>query len=147
MFDDKFGLLAKGNDKGKVEGLVGYSRRHFMVPLPVAGLCQLERIDRERRTMELRIRLALFPVTQSLDTFDFMAMPNLNKSLVLEVAALVHELMESRHEKRFRPLQKQLTSVKFLEMNGESYRLATSKKQQQRYAKPNISFKKGGTNP
>jgi transposase len=36
LFDDKFGRPAKGNDKGKVEGLVGYSRRHFMVPLPVA---------------------------------------------------------------------------------------------------------------
>lgn len=37
LFDDKFGRPAKGNDKGKVEGLVGYSRRHFMVPLPVAA--------------------------------------------------------------------------------------------------------------
>ena len=36
LFDDKFGRPAKGNDKGKVEGLVGYSRRHFMVPLPIA---------------------------------------------------------------------------------------------------------------
>jgi transposase len=34
-FDDKFGPPAKGNDKGEVEGLVDYSRRHFMVPLPV----------------------------------------------------------------------------------------------------------------
>src|SRR5262249_52373594 len=25
----------KGNDKGKVEGLVGYARRNFMVPIPV----------------------------------------------------------------------------------------------------------------
>jgi transposase len=37
LFDDKFGRPAKGNDKGKVEGLVGYCRRHFMVPLPVAA--------------------------------------------------------------------------------------------------------------
>jgi len=36
LFEDKFGRPAKGNDKGNVEGLVGYSRRHFMVPLPVA---------------------------------------------------------------------------------------------------------------
>ncbi len=35
----------------------------------------------------------------------------------------------------------------FLKVMGEWYRLATSKKQQQRYAKPNISSKKGGTNP
>ena len=33
LFDDRFGRPAKGNDKGNVEGLVGYSRRHFMVPL------------------------------------------------------------------------------------------------------------------
>jgi transposase len=36
LFADKFGRPGKGNDKGKVEGLVGYSRRHFMVPRPEA---------------------------------------------------------------------------------------------------------------
>ncbi len=36
LFEDKFGRPGKGNDKGKVEGLVGYSQRHFMVPMPVA---------------------------------------------------------------------------------------------------------------
>ena len=35
LFKDRFGRPAKGNDKGKVEGLVGYARRNFMVPLPV----------------------------------------------------------------------------------------------------------------
>jgi len=34
LFADKFGRPAKGNDKGKVEGLVGYVRRNFMVPIP-----------------------------------------------------------------------------------------------------------------
>jgi len=34
LFADKFGRPAKGNDKGKVEGLVGYARRNFMVPVP-----------------------------------------------------------------------------------------------------------------
>ncbi len=36
LFKDKFGRPAKGNDKGKVEGLVGFARRNFMVPMPVA---------------------------------------------------------------------------------------------------------------
>jgi transposase len=36
LFDDRFGRPGKGNDKGKVEGLVGYVRRKFMTPLPVA---------------------------------------------------------------------------------------------------------------
>src|SRR5450759_436587 len=34
LFAEKFGRPAKGNDKGKVEGLVGYARRNFMVPVP-----------------------------------------------------------------------------------------------------------------
>ena len=35
LFLDRFGRPARGNDKGKVEGLVGYARRNFMVPVPV----------------------------------------------------------------------------------------------------------------
>jgi transposase len=46
LFEDRFGRPAKGNDKGKVEGLVGYIRRNFMVPLP-----------RVRRIDELNVRL------------------------------------------------------------------------------------------
>jgi hypothetical protein len=34
LFAEKFGRPGKGNDKGKVEGLVGYARRKFMVPRP-----------------------------------------------------------------------------------------------------------------
>ena len=30
----RFGRPGKGNDKGKVEGLVGYARRNFLVPVP-----------------------------------------------------------------------------------------------------------------
>jgi hypothetical protein len=35
LFQDRFGRPGKGNDKGKVEGLVGYARRNFLVPIPV----------------------------------------------------------------------------------------------------------------
>ena len=31
---DRYGRPGKGNDKGAVEGLVGYARRNFMVPIP-----------------------------------------------------------------------------------------------------------------
>ena len=34
LFEDRFGRPGKGNDKGHVEGLVGYSRRNFLVPIP-----------------------------------------------------------------------------------------------------------------
>jgi len=36
LFQDRFGRPGKGNDKGKVEGLVGYARRNFLVPVPRA---------------------------------------------------------------------------------------------------------------
>ena len=32
VIDDRYGRPGKGNDKGKVEGLVGYGRRNFMAP-------------------------------------------------------------------------------------------------------------------
>jgi transposase len=37
LFEDRFGRPGKGNDKGKVEGLVKYARSNFMTPIPVAA--------------------------------------------------------------------------------------------------------------
>jgi len=34
LIRDRYGRPGKGNDKGCVEGLVGYARRNFMVPVP-----------------------------------------------------------------------------------------------------------------
>ncbi len=34
LFQDKFARPAKGNEKGKVEGLIGYVRRNYLVPVP-----------------------------------------------------------------------------------------------------------------
>ena len=36
LFSDRFGRVGKGNDKGSVEGMVGYGRRNFLVPIPRA---------------------------------------------------------------------------------------------------------------
>lgn len=135
-------------------------------PRYLLRLCELERIDRDRRNIERRIRQAKFPQTKSLDTFDFKAMPSLNKPLVLELArcewierrencivlgpagtgkthtalalglaacqknhtvyfttaaALVHELMEARDERRLRALQKQLARVSLLIVDELGY--------------------------
>lgn len=49
-------------------------------------LTELELLDRDRRATERRIRQAKFPVTKGLDSFDFLAIPALNKTLVLELA-------------------------------------------------------------
>ena len=37
VFADRFGRPGKGNDKGKVEGLVGWTRRNLLVPVPRAA--------------------------------------------------------------------------------------------------------------
>jgi len=139
LFTDKFGRPAKGNDKGKVEGLVGYSRRNFMVPIPHASSWEelnahLEADCRKRRERRLRghtetigerferdraVLLPLpaapyeacekisarvsplslvryrandysvpteFPVIKTMDSFDFLAIPSLNKTMVLDLA-------------------------------------------------------------
>ena len=55
-------------------------------PRYLLRLAELELLDRERRATERRIHQARFPVVKSLDTFEFMAMPTVNKALVLELA-------------------------------------------------------------
>ena len=49
-------------------------------------LAELELIQREGRMVERRIKQARFPAVKSLDSFDFLAIPSLNKPLVLELA-------------------------------------------------------------
>ena len=60
----------------------------------LARLTELELIDRERRMVERRIKSAKFPAVKSLDSFDFKAIPSLNKMMVLELARC--EWMERR---------------------------------------------------
>lgn len=129
-------------------------------------LVELELIERERRSVQRRIRAAHFPVVTSLDTFDFTAIPSLNKMLVLELArceyierreniialgnsgtgkshigtalgvaacqrgfsvgftaaaALVHQLMEARDERRLIRLQRELQAYKLLIIDELGY--------------------------
>jgi len=122
-------------------------------------LSELEVIDRHHRMVDRRIKAARFPTTKSLDTFDFLAIPSVNKALVLELArceyidrrenvialgnsgtgkthvalglglaacqrglsvgfattaALVHELIEARDDRRLLNLQRKLARLKLL---------------------------------
>ena len=52
----------------------------------LARLVELELIDRARRLVERRIEQAGFPVVKQLESFDFKAIPALNKMLVLDLA-------------------------------------------------------------
>jgi len=129
-------------------------------------LAELELLERERRLVERRIYQARFPAVKSLDSFDFAAIPSLNKLLVLELArceyverrenvialgnsgtgkthvalglglaacqkglavgfttaaALVHELIEARDERRLLRLQKQLAAYRLLIIDELGY--------------------------
>ena len=55
-------------------------------PRYLLRLSELELIERERRMVERRIKEARFPAVKSLDSFNFIAIPSLNKALVLELA-------------------------------------------------------------
>lgn len=52
----------------------------------LARLIELELLDREARMIDRRIKAAKFPATKSLESFDFEALPGLNRKLVLELA-------------------------------------------------------------
>lgn len=59
LFADRFGRPGKGNDKGKVEGLVGFIRRNYLVPLPHAA--SFEELNEDlltacRRRLDDRLR-------------------------------------------------------------------------------------------
>ncbi|MEM1152023.1 MAG: IS21-like element helper ATPase IstB [Pseudomonadota bacterium] len=82
---DKLARACAAEDKGHVQYLL--------------RLCELELIERERRMVERRIKAASgmglgpmaaihaeLPATKSLDSFDFKAIPSLNKVLVTELA-------------------------------------------------------------
>jgi transposase len=59
LFAEKFGRPAKGNDKGKVEGLVGYARRNFLVPVPrMASWVELNRhlLEQCQKRRERKLR-------------------------------------------------------------------------------------------
>ena len=55
-------------------------------PRYLLRLAELELIDREQRMVERRIKEARFPTVKSLDSFEFAAIPSLNKTMVLELA-------------------------------------------------------------
>lgn len=129
-------------------------------------LAELELIERERRMVERRIKAARFPTVKSLDSFDFTAIPSVNKVMVIELArseyierreniialgnsgtgkshialglglaacqkgiavgfttaaALVHELLEARDEKRLLRLQRQLAGYRLLIIDELGY--------------------------
>ena len=64
-------------------------------------LSELELIDRHHRMVDRRIKAARFPATKSLDTFDFLAMPSVNKHLAMQLARCEYvDRRENSHRHR-----------------------------------------------
>jgi transposase len=80
LFEDRFGRPGKGNDKGKVEGLIGFMRRNFLVPIPrfetIEALnAYLERRCRERQAAKLRRHEETIAERLERDSSAFLALP------------------------------------------------------------------------
>jgi DNA replication protein DnaC len=56
-------------------------------PAFLLRLSERELIDREQRSTERRIKTAKFPVSKSMETFDFKAQPSINRPLIRELTA------------------------------------------------------------
>ena len=81
LFDDRFGRPSKGNDKGKVEGLVGYARQNFLVPIPSfesfnALNAYLERRCLERMDAKLRGHAETIGQRMERDLEALLPLPN-----------------------------------------------------------------------
>ena len=81
LFEDRFGRPGKGNDKGKVEGMVGYTRRNFLVPIPsfesfAALNAHLERRCLERMDARLRGHTETIGQRMERDLEALMSLPS-----------------------------------------------------------------------
>jgi transposase len=102
LFADKFGRPAKGNDKGKVEGLVGYARRNFMVPIPRVSSWDelnkhLEAQCRARRERRLRGHTETIGERFKRDREAFLPLPALPYEACEKVATRVSSLALVRY--------------------------------------------------
>lgn len=102
LFEDKFGRPGTGNDKGNVEGLVGYSRRHFMVPRPVADgfdALNAKLLDGciKRSQAKLRGQAKTIAERMKRDTAALMALPPVAFDACHKVATRVSSLSLVRY--------------------------------------------------
>ena len=102
LFEDKFGRPAKGNDKGKVEGLVGYSRRHFMLPLIIAAdfdALNAKLLDGCRKRQQARLRGKSETIAERLvrDRQALMPLPDVGYDPCHKVATRVSSLSLVRY--------------------------------------------------
>ena len=102
LFAEKFGRPAKGNDKGNVEGLVGYARRNFMVPIPCFASWDafnehLVEQSRQRRDHRVRGHSEIIAVRFQRDAAAFLPLPAAAYEACEKVTARVSSLSLVRY--------------------------------------------------
>ena len=102
LFAEKFGRPAKGNDKGKVEGVVGYARRNFMVPIPHASSWEALNADfivecRARRARRLRGHRETIGERLERDLASFLPLPDATYEACEKVTVHVNSLALVRY--------------------------------------------------
>ena len=65
LFENRFGRPGTGNDKGKVESLVGYARRNSLVPVPSFESFAALNVHLERRCLVLQSQMVLEAIERS----------------------------------------------------------------------------------
>ena len=136
LFEDRFGRPGKGNDKGKVEGLVGYARRNFLVPVPSLASFDalnahleercLERLwgcdetigERMERDLEALLPLPDTPYDASgkrLSRVSSLSLVRYRSNDYSAPAAYGHrDVIEAGDERRLLVLQKKLSRLKLI---------------------------------
>jgi hypothetical protein len=102
LFADKFARPAKGNDKGKVERVVGYERRNFMVPVPRfatwdAFNAHLEAACRKRRERTLRDHTETITERFERDRAALLPLPSSQYEACEKISARVSSLALVRY--------------------------------------------------
>lgn len=108
LFEDKFGRPGHGhgNDKGNVEGMVGYSRRHFMVPRPIASdfnALNAKLLDGciKRQQAKLRGQTETIAERMKRDTVALMALPAVAFDACHKISTRVSSLSLVRYRSKF----------------------------------------------
>jgi transposase len=111
LFDSHFCLVRRPNEKGQVEGLVGYTRRNFLVPVPRVSSLEDLNVDLEQRCRDdLQRRLRGQTATKAI--------------LLEEERSALRQLPRQRFEAR-RVASGQADSLSLVRFDRNSYSVPT----------------------
>lgn len=120
LFDTHFCGVRRANEKGVVEGMVGYARRNFLVPVPqVRELLRGEYLD--KRENVLLIGNSGTGKTHLATALAFTACQQGRRARFFTVTGLVTQLLERREQKELERFHRQLERLDLLVLDELGY--------------------------